>query len=198
LKKFDINLNRIVATMFSTGLEDSAYLERNLASQVKKLDDIEIAVDLFQEPFTLTCKKSFKIRQATKKTTKDKSIPWWTEELTLMRKRINALRRRYQRTTNIQNLRESRKNQYHEEKTISRSNKNGNIESWKEFCKLTSSTNPWNAVYKLASNKIKRSETLSTLQKPDGSLTTDNNKTITYILDYLNTKDEVGKGLILS
>ena len=36
-------------------------------------------------------------------------------------------------------------------------------------------------------------ETLSTLQKPDGSLTTDINETITYILDYLNTKDKVDK-----
>jgi len=34
-----------------------------------------------------------------------------------MRKRINALRRRYQRTTNNDELRERRKNQYHDEKT---------------------------------------------------------------------------------
>jgi len=40
LKKFDINLSLIVAKMFSTGLEDSAYLDRDLASQDKKLDDI--------------------------------------------------------------------------------------------------------------------------------------------------------------
>ena len=36
LKKFDINLSRIVAMMFSTGLEDSAYLDRDLTSQVTK------------------------------------------------------------------------------------------------------------------------------------------------------------------
>jgi hypothetical protein len=55
---------------------------------------------------------------------------------------------------------------------------------------ITSSTNPWNAVYKLASNKAKRSETVSSLQKPDQSLTTDINEK-SHILDYLNTKDEV-------
>jgi hypothetical protein len=43
--------------MISTGLEDSAYLDRDLASQVEKLDDIESAVDLFQEALVLTCKK---------------------------------------------------------------------------------------------------------------------------------------------
>jgi hypothetical protein len=194
LKKFNINLSGIVATIFSKGLEDSVYLDRDLASQVKKLDDIESAVDLFQEALILTYKKFFKIRRATKKTTKHKSVPWWTVELILMRKRINALRRRYQRTTNNEDLRESRINQYHEKKqNIKQQQKKGKIESWKEFCNLTSSTNPWNAVYKLVLNKVKTSETLSTLQKPDGSLTTDINKIITYILDYLNTKVEVDK-----
>ena len=63
--------------------------------------------------------------------------------------------------------------------------------SWKEFCNLTSAKNPWNAVYKLASNKAKSSQSLTTLQKSDGSLTTDINGTITYMLDYLIPKDEV-------
>jgi hypothetical protein len=51
------------------------------------------------------------------KENRHKSVPWWTVELTLMRKRINALRRRYQRTTNNEDLRKSRKTQYYEEKT---------------------------------------------------------------------------------
>jgi hypothetical protein len=49
------------------------------------------------------------------KTTKCTSVPWWTEELTVMRRRINAPRR-YQRTANNDDLRESRKNQYHYER----------------------------------------------------------------------------------
>jgi hypothetical protein len=105
--------------------------------------------------------------------------------------RSNALRRRYQRTTNNDDLRESRKNQYYDEKTKYQATiKRKKIRSWREFCKLTSSTNPWNAVYKLASNKTKTSQTLSTLQKPDESLTNDINETVTYMLDYLITKHE--------
>jgi hypothetical protein len=50
--------------------------------------------------------------------------------------------------------------------------------------------NPWNAVYRLASNKAKRSQSQSTLQKPDGSLKTNINETVTYMLDYLISKDE--------
>jgi len=68
---------------------------------------------------------------------------------------MNALRIRYQRTTINEDLREIRKNQYHEEKTkYQAAIKKGKIESWKEFCNLTSSTNPSNAVYKLASNEV--------------------------------------------
>jgi hypothetical protein len=108
-----------------------------------------------------------------------------------MRKRINVLRIRYQRTTNNDELRESRKNQYHVEKTkYQAAIKREKIKSWKEYCNLTSDRNPWNAVYKIASNKAKRSQTLSTLQKPDGSITTDINETVTYMLDYLIAKDE--------
>jgi hypothetical protein len=152
---------------FRTRQEGSLNLDWDLASQVKELNDIESAVDQFQEALISPCNKSFKIRLAVKKT--NKSVPWWTKELTLMRKRINAIRRRYQRTTNNDHLKESRKNQYHAEKTKYKAAiKREKIRSWKEFCNLTSSTNPWNAVYKLASNKTKRNQTLSTLLKPDG------------------------------
>jgi hypothetical protein len=95
LKKFDNNLGRMVAMKFRTGQEDSSNLDRDLASQVKKLNDIESAVDLLQEAIISSCNKSFKKHPATKRTTKHKSVRWWTEELTLTRKSINALRRRY-------------------------------------------------------------------------------------------------------
>jgi len=62
------------------------------------------------------------------------------------------------------------------------------MKSWKTFCNLTPSTKPWNAVYKISSNKAKRSQILTTLQKPDGTLTTDINEKVTYMLEYLITK----------
>jgi hypothetical protein len=137
------------------------------------------------------CNKSFKKWNATK-TTKHKSVPWWTGELKLMRRRINALRRRYQRTTNYNGHKQKCKNQYNGGKLqYQAAIKREKFKSWKEFWNLNSATNPWNAVYKLASNKANRSQSLTTLQKPDVSLTTDINGTITYMLDYLIPKDEV-------
>jgi hypothetical protein len=55
---------------------------------------------------------------------------------------------------------------------------------------LTPGTNPWNAVCKLALNKTKRSQTLTTLQNPDGSLTHDLNETVKTMMEYLIPKDE--------
>jgi hypothetical protein len=140
---------------------------------------------------TMSCNRSFKTRDTTKKTTKQKPVPWWTTELTIKRKRWNALRRRYQRTKNNEKLREYRKNIYCEEKTKYHATiKKEKLKSWKEYCNLTPGTNPWNAVYKLALNKTKRSQTLTTLQKPDGSLTHDLNETVKTMIEYLIPKDE--------
>ena len=153
---------------FRTGQGDSWNLDRVLALQAEEAKDIERAINLFQEALILSCNKSFKKWNAT---TNHTSVPWWTEELTLMRKRLNALRRRYQRTRNNNDLRERRKNQYHDGKLqYQAAIKREKFKSWKEFCNLTSATNPWNAVYKLASNKAKSSQSLTTLQKPDGSI----------------------------
>jgi hypothetical protein len=46
------------------------------------------------------------------KKAKARTVPWWTDSLTIMRTRTNALRRLYQRTKNNNDLRESRRNQY--------------------------------------------------------------------------------------
>ena len=40
---------------FRTGQEDSLNLDRDLASHVKELNDIESAVDLFQEALISSC-----------------------------------------------------------------------------------------------------------------------------------------------
>ena len=61
---------------FRTGQEDSENLDRDLALQVKELNDIGSAVDLFQDALISSCNKSFKIRRSSTKTTKYKSVPW--------------------------------------------------------------------------------------------------------------------------
>ena len=100
------------------------------------------------------------------------------------------MRRRFQRTHNTE-IRKSRKNAYHEQKSSYQAAiKREKLKSWKEYCNLTSSTNPWNTVYKLASNKNKKSQTMTTILKPDGSYTSNLNETTQVMLDHPITKDD--------
>jgi len=106
-------------------------------------------------------------------------------------KSLNTPRRLDRRTKNNEDLREYRENTYYEEKTKYQTTiKKEKLQSWKEYCNLTPGINPWNTVYKLAPNKTKSNQTLKTLQKTDGSLTSDLNETEKVIIDYLIPKDE--------
>jgi len=67
--------------------------------------------------------------------TKQKSVPWWTADLTIKRKRLNALRRRYQRTKNDEDL--SKSKYFEEKKEYQITIKKEKIQSWKDYCNLT-------------------------------------------------------------
>jgi len=58
-----------------------------------------------------TCRETYRFKEKSKPKPKGRAVAWWTDELTTMRKRTNVLRRWYQRTTNNEYLRESRKRQ---------------------------------------------------------------------------------------
>jgi hypothetical protein len=169
-------LIELVAKKFQ--LEKLVDIDTSVATHIKENCNIENAVEKLHGAITQSCNKSFKTRGITKKTTTHNSVPWWTEDLTSKRKRLNALRRRYQRTRNNEELRDLRKNIYYEEKANYRATiKKEKIKSWKEYCNLTPSTNPWKTTYKLATNKAKESQTMTTLQKPDGPLMSSLNET---------------------
>ena len=95
-----------------------------------------------------------------------------------MRKRTNALRRKHQRTRHNAELREACKTRYFEEKArYAATIKREKTRSWKEYCNLTTSANPWNEVYRLAAGKRKTPTEIITLRKPDGTLTTNTKET---------------------
>jgi hypothetical protein len=72
----------------------------------------------------------------------------------VLRKRTNAPRRLYQRTRNNDELRDKRKAQYTEVKATYAANiKREKIRSLKGQWNMTTSANPWNAVYNLAAGK---------------------------------------------
>jgi len=118
------------------------------------------------------------------------AVPWWTEELTVLRKRTNALRRSYQRTTNNENLRQDRKEMYFDgRREYEGKMQEAKLKSWKTFCTISDGVNPWNLVYKIASGKIRTTTRLSTLEKEDGTYTTDTRNTILHMLEHFAPDD---------
>ena len=184
--KFLANFHRILKNKFQiqhidTSVED---LDDTLCSLLNKDTDVEKRIDDFSESIITACNLSCNRYRTTKKTATHKSVPRWTTDLTVKRKRTNALRKLYQRTKNNVELGETRKIQYLESKaTYSASIKKEKIRSWKEYCNMTTATNPWNMVYKLAVGKRHDSTIITTLRKPDGTLTASTKETLSLMID---------------
>jgi len=74
--------------------------------------------DLIHDRFscvTAACNTAFRISKGRKLRTRG-TVPWWNDELKILRNKVNTLRRRYQRTLNDEDLRSERKIQYNEGK----------------------------------------------------------------------------------
>ena len=174
-------------TEFRGGEEE---LDKTISTIVPTENDLEKLVDTFAEAIQSACRRTFKTTSNINRTKKQKSVPWWTDRLTIMRKRVNACRRLYQRTRNDNKLRESRKHRYFEEKRQYQVEmRKEKINSWKEYCNVTASSNPWSQVYKLAAGKARNNSILTTLKKPDGSETSSIQETIKVMLDHIITED---------
>jgi hypothetical protein len=117
---------------------------------------MESTVEKYQDSLTAASKKLFYVRKQRDKTIEYRSAPWWSMELTLMRKKINPMRRLlYRRTKRDHNLREARKQQYQlKKRKYTATLRKSKMLSWKQYCNETTS-NPWNAAYKLATGNIK-------------------------------------------
>jgi hypothetical protein len=163
-------------------------IDEELSSQVKENTDIGQFTIKLEEVIQTTCSE---ICRPTNTEVKGKTIPWWMKTLKIMRKRTNALRRRYQRTTSNEEQRENRKNQYTKaKKEYQVVIKREKIRSWKQYCTTTSPNNPWNEIYKLANNKTRSKQIITTIQKPDGRKTETMTETLQLILDQLIPEDK--------
>jgi len=63
------------------------------------------------------------------------------------------------------------------------------FKSWQKYCSSTLESNPWNAIYKTASGKLRSTTCLTTLQQLDGTFTLDTESTAKHLLDYFVPKD---------
>jgi hypothetical protein len=171
-------------------IRETLDLDNTLCEILTLESDTENVVRKYQNSLVAASKKSFKVRQLMQKTIGYKLVPWWTRELTIMRKKINAMRRRYQQTLQDNNLRETRKPQYLQEKRKYKATpRKAKIQSWKQYCNATSA-NSWNMVYKLATGKMRSCSTLSTIRRADGMVTSGMAETSNVMMEHFTPADK--------
>jgi hypothetical protein len=87
-------------------------------------------------------------------------------------------------------VREQRKEQYLAAKAeYTAATRRKKSKSWKEFCNLTSVTNPWNAVYKMAVGKTNNTTQITTMKLQDGSLTKNIQDTLLHMIQKFAPED---------
>ena len=59
--------------------------EMNLSTIASQENDLKRFVETFTEALQSACRKTFKTISTENKTKKKKSVPWWTDSLTIMR-----------------------------------------------------------------------------------------------------------------
>ncbi|GLV33092.1 hypothetical protein CBL_21462, partial [Carabus blaptoides fortunei] len=110
-----------------------------------------------------------------------KSIPWWTPELTQLRKEVRNLVRRYQRITNQD--REGNKTEYmrafYAYKTRLLQTR---MEKWREFCTENTETDPWGLAYR-AINRRRPDQYITCVRNKDGTFTRTVNETAAAVLE---------------
>jgi hypothetical protein len=140
-------------------------LDEVLSQKLEAIRDIQEFTKKLEEATHKAGKETSESRNTVKQKAKERTVHWWTNGLIIVQKKTNALKRRYQSTTSNEALRENRKTQYNKAKAeYQAAVRKEKTTSWKEYC-TTSPMNPWNEVYKLASNKTRSKTTITTLEK---------------------------------
>ena len=113
--------------------------DEHLSQKVSAAPCMETVIEGFQEALETACRISFRIRNISQKAPLNKSVPWWTQILTILRKKLNAQRRKFLRARNIHDLRDHRKEQYVATKAeYAAAIRKERYTSWKEYCTMTS------------------------------------------------------------
>jgi hypothetical protein len=102
-EKFQENLIQIMEQTLKGIITDEDGVEKldeALCQRVQSAPHMEEIVEELHEALDKFCKSSFKLTRPTrkiKKAVQHKSVPWWTQKLTILRKKVNA-HWRFQRT----------------------------------------------------------------------------------------------------
>lgn len=120
-----------------------------ITEEPESADDVKYLVDTFYAKFEGLVDKY------SKTVTKDKEPKrWWNDELEVERKRVRAMRRRYQKADNIHRA-EYKRIYYEAHRQYDEHLKQEKKKTWEEVC-ATMTSNPFTLPYKIARNQIKK------------------------------------------
>ena len=169
------------------GIEE---LDKDLSQRVRTAQNTEEIIEEFQEVLDKACKSSYRLIRTIEKEPHHKTVPWWTQRLTILRKKINTQTRRYQRRKGYNGLRDNRKEQYLTTKAeYVATTRKERLSSCKEYSTMTAASNPCNGISKIADGVRKQTAPITTLRQEDGKLTASLDETLLYMIQDLTPGD---------
>ena len=137
--------------------------------RLETAEDVSAAVSAMQTAIITACDAAMK-----KKQSHNKSIPWWTEELTILKRESYKSRKIYQRERDPE-LRNFKMQTYFriKRKYTTMVNKTKKS-SWRNYVDEEGNNNPWGIIYRLRMGKITPDKALaSTTEEQEGFATWD-------------------------
>lgn len=122
----------------------------------------------------------------------NRTVPWWNEELSTLRKKANKIKKQMIRARKLQLM--DKKNYVRgykdaRNKYVSQIKKE-KTEAWKNFVTTTGNQDPWSIVYKIVCNKIKQPNQIGSLTLPTGQQTSSWGEPIEALLNKYVPKDD--------
>lgn len=166
-------------------LAEDRWIIQTQTQQITSRTQLRHTIDILYRKITTLYNKYCK---TVKNSTKQKA--WWTQELEIERRRVRALRRRYQHA--ITPLRDNYKTIYLTAHKIYKTNiRTAKTKSWQTFCTQFIRSNIFTIPYKIALNRIKRPIIIPPILTQDGNLTTTIQESVQHILKTQFPRDQV-------
>lgn len=163
-----------------------AELERALVWR-PGIEHIETRAQLITMGLKMVCDKSLKVLTQRK----SKHASWWTAKIEKLRKTFRQTRRMYRRARGDLDRQVWKVRCEYDRCVLIHEVNITRDKSWETFVDKELSQNPWGAIYKMSSNKMKAKHIPSTLRKSDGTYTTNLENTLAYTLEVLIPDDLV-------
>ncbi len=180
-----VNATHTMTSIYNTNRANWKGFEKTIDKLLTDIDpnsctnsqDLDYTVNFITKAIQTACAKHIPLKKFGLR-----QVPWWSKELFVMRKRVNALRRRFSRAREplLRGLREQEYKTY--KQTYKDLLKASKLNSWKSFCSAQEKEDVWSTVHRICKSFMHRQIHPTYLRKLDGTQTTSNAETALVML----------------